>query len=59
MWRLRLPVLDSIGDKEVNEGELLTFTVTATDPDGDLAYMASNLDREGASTSQRFTIRVR
>lgn len=29
------PVLDPIGDKSVTEGDLLTFTVTATDADGD------------------------
>ena len=38
------PVLDPIGDKTVNEGELLEFTVSATDPDEDpLTYSASNL----------------
>jgi hypothetical protein len=40
----RAPVLDPIGNKSVNEGQLLQFTVTATDPDGDgLVYSASNL----------------
>jgi hypothetical protein len=40
----RPPVLDPIGSKTVNEGELLEFTVTATDPDGDvLTFSASNL----------------
>ncbi|RLG23586.1 hypothetical protein DRN85_09115, partial [Methanosarcinales archaeon] len=29
------PVLDSIGDKSIGEDELLTFTINATDPDGD------------------------
>ena len=38
-----------IGDKPVNEGELLEFTISATDPDGDsLTYSASNLP-SGAS----------
>lgn len=38
------PALDPIGNKTVNEGEALTFTVHATDPDGDaLTYSASNL----------------
>lgn len=38
------PLLDPIGDKSVNEGELLSFVVSATDPDGDpLTYSASNL----------------
>ena len=40
----RPPVLDPIGDKQVSEGQLLQFTITATDPDGDaLIYSASNL----------------
>ncbi|MBE9580321.1 MAG: tandem-95 repeat protein [Proteobacteria bacterium] len=38
------PVLDSIGAKSVDEDSLLTFTVTATDADGDtLTYSAGNL----------------
>ncbi|MBN1841395.1 MAG: putative Ig domain-containing protein [Deltaproteobacteria bacterium] len=37
-------MLDSIGAKSVDENSLLTFTVTATDPDGDtLTYSAGNL----------------
>ena len=40
----RAPVLDTIGAQSVNEGDTLTFTVTASDPDGDsLSYSASNL----------------
>ncbi|MDI6889065.1 MAG: DNRLRE domain-containing protein [Methanocellales archaeon] len=40
----RAPVLDPIGDKTVDEGQLLTFTISATDPDGDvLTYSATNL----------------
>ncbi len=31
----RTPVLAPVGDKSVNEGQLLGFTVSATDPDGD------------------------
>ena len=43
------PVFDSIADKSVNEGELLQFTVNATDAEGDtLTYSASGLP-EGAS----------
>jgi len=43
------PVLTAIGDKSINEGELLQFTISATDPDGDpLTYSASNLP-SGAS----------
>ncbi len=38
------PALDSIGDRSVNEGELLTFAISATDADGDnLTYSAPNL----------------
>jgi len=38
------PVLQSIGDKSVNEGTLLTFTLSASDPDGDaITYSAQNL----------------
>jgi hypothetical protein len=45
----RPPVLNSIGDKEVDEGQLLEFTISATDADGDsLTYSASNLP-QGAS----------
>jgi hypothetical protein len=40
----RPPVLNPIGSKSVAEGKTLSFTVTATDPDGDaLAYSANNL----------------
>ena len=40
----RAPVLDAIGGKAVNEGQLLSFTISATDPDGDpLTYSASSL----------------
>ena len=40
----RAPVLDAIGDKSVEEGATLSFTVSATDADGDaLTYSASNL----------------
>jgi adhesin HecA-like repeat protein len=43
------PILNSIGNKTVNEGSLLSFTISATDPDGDsLTYSASNLP-SGAS----------
>lgn len=38
------PVLAPIGNKTVGEGEVLTFIVTATDPNGDaLTFSASNL----------------
>lgn len=43
------PVLNPIGDKSVNKGELLQFTIWATDPDDDpLTYSASDLP-QGAS----------
>ena len=38
------PVLAAIGGKEVNEGEMLSFTISASDANGDaLTYSASNL----------------
>jgi hypothetical protein len=51
----RSPVLNSIGNKTVNEGVLITFTISATDPDGDtLTYSASNLPSGGTfNTSTR------
>jgi len=40
----RTPILNPISDKVVNEGTLLQFTVTASDPDNDpIAYSASSL----------------
>jgi hypothetical protein len=43
------PVISSIGNKIINEGLTLTFTVSASDPDGNgLIYSASNLP-SGAS----------
>lgn len=54
----RSPVLSPIGNRTVNEGSTLSFTITATDPDGDnLTYSATNLP-SGANfnpSSQRFT----
>jgi hypothetical protein len=38
------PILASIGNKSINEGELLLFSISATDPDGDgVVYTVSNL----------------
>ncbi|MFC1903015.1 S8 family serine peptidase [Chloroflexota bacterium] len=38
------PIMDPIGDKIGTEGQLLQFTVSASDPDGDvLTYQAANL----------------
>lgn len=54
----RSPVISAIGNRTVNEGSSLSFTITATDPDGDnLTYSASNLPT-GASfdpMTQRFS----
>ncbi|NQU12219.1 tandem-95 repeat protein, partial [bacterium] len=45
----RAPVLAAIGNKSISEGAALSFTVTATDADGDsLSYSASGLP-SGAS----------
>jgi hypothetical protein len=45
------PILAAIGNKTVNVGQTLTFTISATDADGDfLWYSASNLP-SGASFS--------
>ena len=45
----RPPVLDSIGYQSINEGSLLTFTISGSDPDGDsLTYGTSQLP-SGAS----------
>ena len=50
------PVLDPIGDKTVSEGQLLQFTVTATDPDGDdLTFSASNLPPGATFTTSTAT----
>lgn len=54
----RPPVLDPIGNREVDEGQLLTFLVTGSDPDNDpLVFSADNLP-PGASFdpgAQRFS----
>ena len=43
------PVLSPVGNKSVNEGQALSFTISATDPDGDtLIYTTNNLP-SGAS----------
>ncbi len=49
-WYLRLnraPVLEPIGDQSVDEGQLLEFTVSASDPDDDdvLTYSVGDLPR--------------
>ena len=43
------PVLDPIEDKQVNEGEMLQFKISAKDPDNDIiTYSTDNLP-DGAS----------
>lgn len=50
------PVLAAIGNKSVNEGQTLTFTVSATDSDGDsLTYSASSLPSGSSFVGQTFT----
>ncbi|MDY6952568.1 MAG: putative Ig domain-containing protein, partial [Thermodesulfobacteriota bacterium] len=54
----RPPVLNTIGAKGVDEGQALTFAVTATDPDNDdLTYSADNVPAGGnfEEASQSFT----
>ncbi|MDF1545838.1 MAG: Ig-like domain-containing protein, partial [bacterium] len=45
----RSPVLAAIGDKNVTAGELLSFTTSATDPDGDAVSMGMDVIPPGAS----------
>lgn len=45
----RAPVFDPIGPQEVLENELLTFTVSATDPDGDNFTLSATNMPSGAS----------
>ena len=50
------PVLNSIGNKQVNENQLLTFTISATDPDGDsLTYSASGLPAGASFSGTKFS----
>jgi len=54
----RPPVLNTIGAKTVDEGRLLEFTITASDPDGDnVTYSASNVPTGASfnSASQAFS----
>jgi hypothetical protein len=42
--KIQAPVLNPVGNKSVNAGEILSFTLSAVDPDGDtLTYASSNL----------------
>jgi hypothetical protein len=43
------PVLDSIGPKDVDENSLLTFTVSATDPNGTIPALSTSALPDGAS----------
>lgn len=45
----RAPLLDAIGNKSVNEGELLQFNVAATDPDGQIAALSAQNIPSGAT----------
>lgn len=50
------PVLESIGNRSVNENSLLSFTANAADPDGDLiTYSAQNLPAGAIFTGQAFS----
>lgn len=50
------PVLETIGDKSVNENTLLSFSVRATDIDGQaITYSASDLPSGADFTGQTFT----
>ncbi len=44
----RAPVLDPIGPKSVDEGQLLQFTISASDPDGDTLTNTTSTLPEGA-----------
>ncbi len=43
------PVLNSIGSKQIRKGSLLTFDVSATDPDGDALTYSTNILPDGAT----------
>ena len=45
----RSPTLDPIGNQTVNEGDLLEFIITATDPDGDNLYFSATNPPPGAT----------
>jgi PKD repeat protein len=51
----RAPVLEAVGDRFVNENSLLSFSVSADDPDGDtIEYTASGLPGGATFTGQTF-----
>jgi hypothetical protein len=50
------PILQTIGDKSVDENVLLTFNVNATDPDGDpVIYSTRNLPSGAIFSNQTFS----
>jgi len=50
------PVFDPIGNKSIDENTLLTFTVNATDPEGDpITYSVQNLPNGATFENQTFT----
>ena len=49
----RAPVLNPIGNKQVSEGQLLQFTVSASDPDGDAFSLESTNLPTGAAFNQQ------
>nr|WP_321497466.1 Ig-like domain-containing protein [uncultured Methanolobus sp.] len=49
------PVLTPIGDRSVNESELLTITLNATDADGDALTYSSNASFGNITTANVFT----
>jgi hypothetical protein len=50
------PVLSSIGNKTVAEGQTLSFSIAGSDPDGDsLSYSASNLPSGASFSGQTFS----
>ncbi|HLB74638.1 MAG TPA: putative Ig domain-containing protein, partial [Sedimentisphaerales bacterium] len=52
----RAPVLDAVADQSANETDLLSFTVSAADADGDtLEYSASSLPGGASFTEQSFS----
>ncbi|MGD8787497.1 MAG: putative Ig domain-containing protein, partial [Phycisphaerales bacterium] len=52
----RPPVLDAISDRSVNENALLSFSVNATDPDGEaITYSVSGLPTGAVFAGQTFT----
>lgn len=52
----RAPVLSPIGNQTINEGQLLTFNVAASDADGDnLTYSAANLPPGATFNGQTFS----